>query len=212
MYRSQRRPRCLVCAASSGQLAPFCEWCGARHAKHNGRLILTGAICQHCGFQSRLPFALCPRCQAPSAVICPRCGAEVRVRQSCARCGLHYAFFDRMRAHGGHQPRSGARKIAFAAGILALATTLAPGHNPRNAALFAALAFVTMVPAALGGRPRIAGGRATRARQARGVHVIAFPREHGLTRASVSPISRPATGKHLTLIPPRPSNSQGGSS
>lgn len=151
-----RRPACLVCGAGEGQIVPFCEWCGARHSTISGALVLTGAICQGCGFQSDMAFSRCPRCRAERRVLCPACGTALPVRRPCGNCGLHFAFFDQMRRRlnqprlPGRASRSvTGRKLVFMALILAAAAVLASGGAPYRPAALAILA-ATLLFAATG--------------------------------------------------------------
>jgi hypothetical protein len=135
--------RCLVCAARVGQLVPFCEWCGAKHAFAAGELMLTGAICQQCGFQSALPFSRCPQCRALRRILCPRCATELAVRQACIHCGLHFMFFDKLRRDHSRAYRyrrvarmsAATRKLVFLIFVLAVGLPLSIGHDARWFAL-----------------------------------------------------------------------------
>jgi hypothetical protein len=147
--------RCLVCAARVGQLVPFCEWCGAKHAFAGGGLVLTGAICQECGFQAAVPFSYCPQCRAQRRILCPNCAAPLAVRQTCNHCGLHFLFFDKVRrehSHADRRPRvarmsTATRKLMFIAFVVAVGLPLSMGHDARwfalgfTVALIGALAF-----------------------------------------------------------------------
>lgn len=129
--------QCLVCKAQVGQLFPFCEWCGAKHSYTAEReLLLTGAICQACGFQAEFPFARCPDCGAQRCVVCPACGLLIPARRDCGRCGLHYRFFARLRREHAHTSRvarapSWARALACGALMLTLTGSLlvTPGER-----------------------------------------------------------------------------------
>src|SRR5579875_1027757 len=135
--------RCLVCAARAGQLVPFCEWCGAKHAFAAGELVFTGAICQQCGFQSAIPFSRCPQCRALRRILCPRCATELAVRQACIHCGLHFMFFDKLRRDHSRAYRhrrvarmsAATRKLVFAIFVLAVGLPLSIGHDARWFAL-----------------------------------------------------------------------------
>ncbi|HKD68305.1 MAG TPA: hypothetical protein VKB84_15775 [Candidatus Binataceae bacterium] len=135
--------RCLVCAARVGQLLPFCEWCGAKHAFAGGELVLTGAICQECGFQAPVPFSRCPQCRAQRRLLCPACSTALAVRQSCAHCGLHFMFFDKVRrehSRANRHPRVmrmsvATRKLVFIALVVAVGLPLCMGHDARWFAL-----------------------------------------------------------------------------
>jgi hypothetical protein len=145
-----RNFRCLVCAARVGQLVPFCEWCGAKHSIGAGELVLTGAICQECGFQGPLPFARCPQCQESCRIICPACTTALAVRQNCPRCGLHFMFFDKVRRERSRacsHPRAtrmsiATRKLMFLALVLAAGAPLAMGHEGRWFALGFVIALI----------------------------------------------------------------------
>jgi len=135
--------RCLVCAAGVGQLVPFCEWCGAKHAFSGGQLVLTGAICQECGFQSAAPTSRCPQCRALRRILCPACATALAVRQTCIHCGLHFMFFDKVRrehSRAYRHPRAArmsmaARKLIFLIFVLAVALPLCMGPDARWFAL-----------------------------------------------------------------------------
>jgi hypothetical protein len=135
--------KCLVCAARVGQLVPFCEWCGAKHAFAAGRLVLTGAICQECGFQAAVPFSRCPQCRAQRRILCPACGTALAVRRNCVECGLHFMFFDKVRREHSRAHRHpgvtrmsvAARKLMFIAFVLAVGLPLSIGHEARWFAL-----------------------------------------------------------------------------
>jgi hypothetical protein len=131
--------RCLVCAARVGQLVPFCEWCGAKHAFAGGALVLTGAICQECGFQAAVPFSRCPNCRAQRRILCPACATALAVRQTCGHCGLHFLFFDKVRREHNRarrHPRAArvsiaARKLMFIVFVMAIGLPLSLGHDAR---------------------------------------------------------------------------------
>ncbi len=135
----QRSFRCLVCAARVGQLVPFCEWCGAKHAFAGGALVLTGAICQECGFQAAVPFSRCPNCRAQRRILCPVCATALAVRQTCGHCGLHFLFFDKVRrehSRARRHPRSArastaARKLMFIVFVMLVGLPLSMGHDAR---------------------------------------------------------------------------------
>ncbi len=138
-----RNFRCLVCAARVGQLVPFCEWCGAKHAFAGGGLVLTGAICQECGFQAAVPFSSCPQCRAQRRILCPNCATPLAVRQTCDHCGLHFLFFDKVRrehSRADRRPRvarinNATRKLMFIAFVVAVGLPLCMGHDARWLAL-----------------------------------------------------------------------------
>jgi hypothetical protein len=146
--------KCLVCAARVGQLVPFCEWCGAKHAFVGGTMMLTGAICQECGFQSAMPFSRCPQCRAQRGILCPACGTALAVRQSCVNCGLHFMFFDKVRREYNRayrRPRTArmslaARKLTFIAFVLAVGLPLCMGPGAR----WFTLGFVSSLIGVLG--------------------------------------------------------------
>jgi hypothetical protein len=150
--------RCLVCAARVGQLVPFCEWCGAKHAFAGGELVLTGAICQECGFQSALPFSRCPQCRSLRRILCPACATALAVRQTCIHCGLHFMFFDKLRREHSRAYRhrrvarmsAATRKLVFVIFVLAVGLPLCIGHDAR----WFALGFVL----SLAGASAIASG------------------------------------------------------
>lgn len=162
--------RCLVCAARVGQLVPFCEWCGAKHAFAGGELVLTGAICQECGFQAAVPFSRCPQCRAQRRVLCPSCTTALAVRQSCVRCGLHFMFFDKVRrehSRAYRHPRVArmsiaARKLTFIAFVLAVGLPLCMGHDARFFALGFMCSLIGALAFGLGAvrLPRLRRGRA----------------------------------------------------
>jgi hypothetical protein len=139
--RSEERRsfKCLVCAARVGQLVPFCEWCGAKHAFAGGALVLTGAICQECGFQAPMPFSCCPDCRAQRRILCPACATALAVRQTCGHCGLHFLFFDKVRREHSrtHRPPPAgrvsiaARKLMFIVLVIVVGMPLSMGHNAR---------------------------------------------------------------------------------
>jgi hypothetical protein len=139
----RRSFRCLVCAARVGQLVPFCEWCGAKHAFAGGALVLTGAICQECGFQAAVPFSRCPQCRAQRRILCPACGTALAVRQVCDSCGLHFLFFDKVRrehSRSNRHPRvmrlsTAARKLVFITFVMAIGMPMTAGHDARWFAL-----------------------------------------------------------------------------
>jgi|SRR5579875_2284237 hypothetical protein len=145
--------RCLVCTARVGQLVPFCEWCGAKHTFAGGALVLTGAICQECGFQASVPFSRCPQCRVPRRVLCPACATALPARQSCTHCGLHFMFFDKIRrehSRAYRHPRVArmslaARKLTFIAFVLAVGLPLCVGQDAR----FFALGFTCSLIGAL---------------------------------------------------------------
>jgi hypothetical protein len=154
----ERRFRCLVCAARVGQLVPFCEWCGAKHAFAGGELVLTGAICQECGFQAAMPFSRCPQCRAQRRILCPACATSLAVRQSCVHCGLHFMFFDKVRrehSRAYHHPRLGrmntaTRKLTFISFVLAVGLPLCLGHDARWFALGFVLSLIGTLAVGLG--------------------------------------------------------------
>lgn len=147
--------RCLVCMARVGQLVPFCEWCGAKHAFAGGVLVLTGAICQECGFQAPVPFSRCPHCRAQRRILCPACATALAVRQTCGHCGLHFLFFDKVRREHQRARRHrraarasiAARKLMFIVFVMVIGLPLSLGHDLRwfglglTIALIAALAL-----------------------------------------------------------------------
>jgi hypothetical protein len=149
----KRSFRCLVCAARVGQLVPFCEWCGAKHALAGGTLVLTGAICQECGFQAAVPFSRCPQCHAPRRILCPACATALAVRQTCGHCGLHFLFFDKVRREhrrANRHPRAArmsvaARKLMFVVFVLAVGTPLSMGHDVRWFALGLMLSLIAVL-------------------------------------------------------------------
>jgi hypothetical protein len=161
--------RCLVCTARVGQLVPFCEWCGAKHAFVGGTMLLTGAICQECGFQAAVPFSRCPQCRAQRGILCPSCATVLAIRQSCVHCGLHFMFFDKVRrehSRAYRRPRVvrtnvAARKLVFIALVLAVGFPLCMGHNARWFALGFVCALLGALAVGLGGigLPRIWGRR-----------------------------------------------------
>ncbi len=148
-----RNFRCLVCAARVGQLVPFCEWCGAKHAFAGGELVLTGAICQECGFQAAVPFSRCPQCRGLRRILCPACATALEVRQACVHCGLHFMFFDKVRREhsrayrgpGAARMSMASRKLTFIAFVLAVGLPLCIGHDAR----WFALGFVCSLLGAL---------------------------------------------------------------
>jgi hypothetical protein len=145
-----RSLRCLVCAARVGQLVPFCEWCGAKHAFAGGALVLTGAICLECGFQAAMPFSRCPQCRAPRRILCPACATALAVRQTCGQCGLHFLFFDKVRrehSRANRHPRAtrmsvATRKLMFIVFVLAVGMPLSLGHDARWFALGLLLSLI----------------------------------------------------------------------
>lgn len=166
----ERRFRCLVCAARVGQLVPFCEWCGAKHAFAGGELVLTGAICQECGFQAAVAFSRCPQCRAQRRLLCPVCATALAVRQSCVHCGLHFMFFDKVRReHSGacHRPplarmSIAARKLTFLAFVLAVGLPLCLGPDARCFALGFVFSLIGTLAIGLGmvRLPRLRRGKA----------------------------------------------------
>lgn len=161
--------KCLVCAARVGQLVPFCEWCGAKHAFASGELVLTGAICQECGFQASVPFSRCPQCRAQRRILCPNCATSLAVRQVCGHCGLHFLFFDKVRREHSRAYRhrrvarmsTATRKLMFIAFVVAVGLSFSMGHDARWFALgftisvigAMALSFGTIrLPATRGGK------------------------------------------------------------
>ncbi len=153
-----RNFKCLVCTARVGQLLPFCEWCGAKHAYAAGELVLTGAICQECGFQAAVPFSRCPQCRAQRRILCPACATALAVRQSCVKCGLHFRFFDQVRReHSRGLRRTGwsrmsmaARKLVFIAFVLAVGLPLCLGNDARWLALGFVCSLVGTLAVGLG--------------------------------------------------------------
>lgn len=164
---NSRRMSCQVCGATVGQIVPFCEWCGAKHSIVTGALILTGAICQNCGFQSDIPFARCPRCRGERRVICPGCGTALPVRRACSHCGLHFAFFDHVRRRAIRRPLAHRadrslnwRKLTAIILILATAATIASDgvvYQPRALAILLAVVLLGTIGLRRGGR--VAGSR-----------------------------------------------------
>jgi hypothetical protein len=158
--RSEERRsfRCLVCAARVGQLVPFCEWCGAKHAFAGGALVLTGAICQECGFQAAVPFSRCPQCRAQRRILCPNCATALAVRQTCGHCGLHFLFFDKVRrehSRADRHPRvarmsTATRKLTFIAFVAAVGLALSMGHDARWYALGFTISLTAVLALALG--------------------------------------------------------------
>jgi len=150
--------RCLVCAARVGQLVPFCEWCGAKHAFTGGRLVLTGAICQECGFQAAVPFSRCPQCRALRRILCPSCTTPLAVRQTCGHCGLHFMFFDKVRREHSRtwrHPRmarmsTASRKLVFIAFVMAVGLPLCIGHDARWFALGFVISLLVALALGLG--------------------------------------------------------------
>ena len=145
--------RCLVCAARVGQLVPFCEWCGAKHAFAGGELVLTGAICQECGFQAPVPFSRCPKCRGQRRILCPACAAPLAVRKTCDRCGLHFLFFDKVRREHSKSDRgrrlartsTPVRKLMFILVVLAVGVPLCVGHDARWFALGLTLLMIGVI-------------------------------------------------------------------
>jgi hypothetical protein len=134
-----------VCGAAAGQLFPFCEWCGAKHSyTSEGELILTGAICQNCGFQSEFPLTRCPECETERRLLCPACSRPLPLRTDCSQCGLRWRFFDRLRRENQTQRTRGFSRQPLAR--LAAATVLhaavafsifaAPGDRRSAAVVF----------------------------------------------------------------------------
>ena len=169
--RSEERRsfRCLVCAARVGQLVPFCEWCGAKHAFAGGGLVLTGAICQECGFQAAVPFSNCPQCRAQRRILCPNCATPLAVRQTCDHCGLHFLFFDKVRrehSRADRRPRvarvgTATRKLMFIAFVMAVGLPLCMGHDARWLALGFTISMIAALALGLGAikLPRIRGSK-----------------------------------------------------
>jgi len=139
---------CLLCGAAVGQLFPFCEWCGAKHSyTSEGALILTGGICQNCGFQSEFPLARCPECETERRLLCPACSRALPLRTDCSQCGLRWRFFDGLRREPQMQrTRTFSRKpltrLAAATVLLvavAFSIFAAPGDRWDTAVVFGCL-------------------------------------------------------------------------
>jgi hypothetical protein len=151
---SKKRYACFLCRAAVGQLFPFCEWCGAKHSyTSEGELILTGAICQNCGFQSEFPLARCPECEAERRLLCPACSRALPLRMDCSQCGLRWRFFDRLRRENQMQRTRGfsrqplARLAAATVLLAAVAFSIFAAPGDRWSA---AVVFVVWMPIAAG--------------------------------------------------------------